>query len=97
MRELQDKTVIAYGHVQMRYKGKTIFADQVSYDPNTQITIATGNTVTIDEDGSVQFADSATFDNNMSQGSSSTNSPISAPTTPRFSPGMSIAWTKIPM
>ncbi len=69
-RELDDKTVIAYGHVQMRYKGKTIFADQVSYNPTTQVTVATGHTVTVDADGSVQFADMATYDSNMTQGTS---------------------------
>jgi len=68
MRELNDKTVIGYGHVQMRYKNKTIFADQISYDPNTKITIASGHTVTIDEDGSMQFADSVTYNSDMSQG-----------------------------
>ncbi len=70
MRELQDKTVIAYGHAQMRYKGKTIFADQISYNPNTEVTVATGHTVTVDADGSVQFADTATYDSNMTQGTS---------------------------
>ena len=84
MRQMTDKTVIAYGHVQMRYKGKTIFADQVSYDPNTQITIATGNTVTIDEDGSMQFADSAVFDNNMNQGASTNFADLGADHTKIF-------------
>jgi LPS-assembly protein len=84
MRELKDKTVIAYGHVQMRYKEKTIFADQVSYDPNTQITIATGHTVTVDEDGSMQFADSATYDSNMNQGTSGNFADLGADNTKIF-------------
>ncbi len=84
VREEQDKTVIAYGHVQMRYKGKTIFADQVSYDPNTQVTIATGHTVTIDEDGSVQFADSAMFDNSMNAGTSTNFADLGADHTKIF-------------
>ncbi len=84
MRELKDKTVIAYGHVQMRYKGKTIFADQVSYDPNTQITVATGHTITIGDDGSVDFADTATYDNDMSQGTSGNFANIGADHTKMF-------------
>ena len=63
-----DDLVMAYGHVEMRYKGKTIRADQISYNSTTGVTNATGHTQTISDDGSVQFADSINYDDNMQSG-----------------------------
>lgn len=84
MHQLADKTVIAIGHVEMRYKGKTIRADQVSYNPDTKVTIASGHTVTINDDGSVQFADYATFDNDLNQGTSNNFADLGADQTKIF-------------
>ncbi len=61
-------TVIARGHVEMRYKDRIIRADSVTYNSRTGKTIAEGHTQTISEDGSVQFSDKVTYDDNMSSG-----------------------------
>ncbi|CAL4867524.1 LPS-assembly protein LptD [Asticcacaulis sp. MM231] len=58
----------ASGNVQMRLNGRTIRADTVTSNANTGVTIAKGHTQTINEDGSVQFADSITYDDNMESG-----------------------------
>ncbi|HWU48865.1 MAG TPA: LPS assembly protein LptD, partial [Asticcacaulis sp.] len=59
---------VATGAVEMRYKDRTINADQVQYNSDTGVTVATGHTRTIDDDGTVQFADSITYDDNMKSG-----------------------------
>ncbi|MBW8881047.1 MAG: LPS-assembly protein LptD [Asticcacaulis sp.] len=64
----KDDLIIAYGHVEMRHKGKIIRADTVSYNPNSGVTVASGHTQTINEDGSVQFADYISYDDNMQSG-----------------------------
>ena len=58
----------ASGNVVMRINGRTIRADTVTSNANTGVTIAKGHTQTINEDGSVQFADSITYDDNMESG-----------------------------
>jgi len=65
---LTKNQVVANGSVQMRYKDRTINADQVQYDTDTGITVATGHTQTINDDGTVQFADSITYDDNLKSG-----------------------------
>jgi LPS-assembly protein len=59
---------VASGAVEMRYKDRTINADQVQYNSDTGVTVATGHTRTVDDDGTIQFADSITYDDNMKSG-----------------------------
>ncbi|MGN6425013.1 MAG: LPS-assembly protein LptD [Asticcacaulis sp.] len=59
---------VASGAVEMRYKDRTINADQVQYNSDTGVTVATGHTRTIDDDGTIQDADSITYDDNMKSG-----------------------------
>ncbi|MDI7774575.1 LPS assembly protein LptD [Asticcacaulis sp. EMRT-3] len=65
---LDKNQIVANGSVEMRYKDRTIHADQVQYNSDTGITVATGHTKTINDDGTVQFADSITYDDNMKSG-----------------------------
>lgn len=58
----------ASGNVEMRINGRTIRADTVTSNTTTGVTTAKGHTQTINEDGSVQFADSITYDDNMESG-----------------------------
>ena len=76
--------VLAYGHVEMRYKGKTIRADQISYNSTTGVTNAAGHTQTISDDGSVQFADSINYDDNMKSGVSQNFASLGADNTKIF-------------
>ncbi|WP_245531394.1 LPS-assembly protein LptD [Asticcacaulis biprosthecium] len=66
--QTEDELIIAYGRVEMRHKGKIIRADTVSYNPNSGVTIASGNTQTINADGSIQFADYISYDDEMQSG-----------------------------
>lgn len=65
---LTQDQYVANGAVEMRYKNRTVRADQVQYNADTGVTVATGHTQTINDDGSVQFADSITYDENMKSG-----------------------------
>ncbi len=58
----------AYGNVLMRYKGKIVRADQVTYNSQTQVTTASGHTQTIGDDGSVTFSDQVSYDDSGQQG-----------------------------
>jgi LPS-assembly protein len=62
----EDNVIVARGNVEMRYEGRLIRADEIHYNQLTGETIATGNTQTINEDGSVQFADRLVVDNKKS-------------------------------
>ncbi|WP_235080009.1 LPS-assembly protein LptD [Asticcacaulis sp. AC402] len=66
--QTEDELIIAYGRVEMRHKGKIIRADTVSYNPNSGVTIASGHTQTINADGSIQFADYISYDDEMQSG-----------------------------
>lgn len=63
-----DKTLTATGEVEMRHKGTTIRADEVSYDSGAGIIVAQGNAQAIGDDGSVTFARRLTFNETMSTG-----------------------------
>ncbi|MDC7681666.1 LPS assembly protein LptD [Asticcacaulis sp. BYS171W] len=64
----ENNIVVARGNVEMRWEGRLIRADQVWYDQTTGKTIATGNTRTINPDGSVQYADRLEIDDGQSSG-----------------------------
>ena len=58
----------AYGDVLLRYQGRIIRADQVTYNSKTHVTVANGHTQTINDDGSVTFSDQVTYDDGGQQG-----------------------------
>jgi len=73
-----DNTVIGYGNVVMRYKDRTIRADQISYDTNSGVTTASGHVQTVNDDGSVQFADLITYNDQNEAGVSENFASIGA-------------------
>ncbi|ESQ78853.1 LPS-assembly protein LptD [Asticcacaulis sp. YBE204] len=64
----ESNIVVARGNVEMRWEGRLIRADQIWYDQATGKTIATGNTRTINPDGSIQYADRLEIDNGEAAG-----------------------------
>jgi len=64
----QAKTVTARGDVEVRYQGRTLRAQEVTYDQNTGVVTARGEATLINSDGSIQFADAITLDNQMRSG-----------------------------
>ena len=65
---LTQDQYVANGDVEMRFKNRTIRADQVQFNAQTGVTVATGHTQTFNDDGTVQFADSITYDDTMKSG-----------------------------
>lgn len=63
-----NNTVIAEGRVEAKYEGRTMRADRLEYNRNTDKVRATGNVVIIDPDGSQRFADEIETDSNLSDG-----------------------------
>lgn len=61
---------VATGHVQMRYKDKIIRADKITYNSQTDITVAEGHTQTINDDGSIQYSDRIAYNGTEESGSS---------------------------
>ena len=64
----KDKTVTAQGDVEVRYEGRTLRAQQVTYNQTTGVVTANGKATLINPDGSIQFADSLTLDDQMRAG-----------------------------
>ena len=63
-----DDVTTAVGSVELRQNGRTIRADKVISNAVTGVTTAEGHTQTLNEDGSVQFSDKITYDDNMQSG-----------------------------
>ncbi len=63
-----DDVTIATGSVELRQNGRTIRADKVTSNSATGVTSAEGHTQTLNEDGSVQFSDRISYDDNMQSG-----------------------------
>ncbi|MFT4090712.1 MAG: LPS assembly protein LptD [Asticcacaulis sp.] len=57
----EENQILARGQVEMRYDGRLIRADEVRYNQQTGHIVATGNTQTINPDGSIQYADRLEF------------------------------------
>jgi LPS-assembly protein len=55
-------TVTAIGHVQARYQGKTLRADRLEYNSVTGAAHAIGHAVIIDPDGTAQYGEDVTLD-----------------------------------
>ncbi|MGE5567142.1 MAG: LPS-assembly protein LptD [Parcubacteria group bacterium] len=64
----KNKTVTAQGDVEVRYQGRTLRAQQVTYNQKTGVVTAAGQATLINPDGSIQFADSLTLDDQMRAG-----------------------------
>ena len=65
-----DKTKVANaeGHVEVRYRGRTLRADFLTYDKDTQVVTAKGHVVVINTDGTAEFAKELTLDKDLSAG-----------------------------
>ncbi len=68
VRDEKDGPVIARGEVEARYRGRTIRAQEVTYDRNTGKATARGKVTIIDADGSVETADEVNLDNDFGTG-----------------------------
>ncbi|HEX3915897.1 MAG TPA: LPS assembly protein LptD [Caulobacteraceae bacterium] len=60
--------VTATGQVEARYNGRTLRANQVTYNVATGIVVAIGDVTIINPDGSAEFSQSAELDREMSAG-----------------------------
>jgi LPS-assembly protein len=61
-------TVSAHGHVEARYGGRVLRADDVSYDTQSGIVTAKGDVAIVNPDGTAEFSQFAVLDRQMSQG-----------------------------
>lgn len=64
----QDGAVSLEGNVELTYQGRTLRADKASLDPNTQTLTAQGDVELYQPDGSVGYADSLVFTQDLSSG-----------------------------
>ena len=65
-----NKTHIATaeGHVEARYRGRTLRAQTVIYNTNTQVVTAKGDVVIVNPDGTAEFAKEMTLDKDFTAG-----------------------------
>jgi LPS-assembly protein len=63
-----DDIIIATGNVTSRAQGRTIRADKIIYNQRTGIVNATGNVIVLNPDGSSNFADQLTLDDELATG-----------------------------
>jgi len=63
-----ENVVTAKGDVEVRYQGRTLRAQEVTYDRATGVVTASGQTTLINPDGSAQFAEAITLDDQMRAG-----------------------------
>jgi LPS-assembly protein len=63
-----DHTVTARGQVEARYQGRTLRADEVTYDSLTGVVTANGHVIIVNPDGTAEFSKSATLDRTLAQG-----------------------------
>lgn len=64
----RTNTAIAEGHVEARYRGRTLRAQRVTYNTKTQVVTAKGNVVVINADNTTQFAKELTLDKDLTAG-----------------------------
>lgn len=64
----RDGLVTARGDVEVRYQGRTLRAQEVTYNRATGVVTAAGQTAIINPDGTAQFAESITLDDQMRAG-----------------------------
>lgn len=63
-----EGVIIATGNVTSRAQGRTLRADKVIYNQRTGLVNAIGNVVVLNADGSTQFADQLTLDDELATG-----------------------------
>ena len=63
-----ENLVTAKGDVEVRYQGRTLRAQEVTYDRASGVVTARGQTIIINPDGSAQFAEAITLDDQMRAG-----------------------------
>ncbi len=65
-----DKTKVAsaQGHVELRYRERTLRAENITYDKSTQVVTARGAVTVINPDGTAEFAKELTLDKDLSAG-----------------------------
>lgn len=63
-----NNRIIAEGQVEATYGGRTLRADRVIFDRNTDQIRASGNVVIIDEDGTQRFADEVEVSSSLTDG-----------------------------
>ena len=61
-------TATAEGHVQARYRGRTLRAQSVDYNSETGVVTARGDVVIVNPDGTAEFARELTLDKDLSAG-----------------------------
>ena len=64
----EENTIVAEGNVEALYDGRTLRADRLVYNRNTERVRATGNVVIIEQDGTQQFSDEVEVGANLSDG-----------------------------
>lgn len=77
-------TIVARGNVEMRQNDRLIRADTVTHNDKTGVTTAEGHTQTINADGSVQYSDRITYDDENQSGVSENFAAIAADNTKVF-------------
>ena len=68
VRDDKNQTVVAKGAVEARYQGRTLRAQEVDYDQTTGVITAKGDVQVINADGTAQFAEEMTLDDQMRAG-----------------------------
>jgi LPS-assembly protein len=63
-----SKTVTASGHVQARYRGRTLRADEVTYNSQTGDVTARGHVVIVNPDGTSEFATETALNGDLKTG-----------------------------
>jgi LPS-assembly protein len=63
-----ENVIVARGNVEVRHHGRIIRADMVRYDKTTGKTLAQGNAVMINPDGSTQYADTLEVNEDLTAG-----------------------------
>jgi LPS-assembly protein len=68
VRDDHTKVTTAKGEVEVRYEGRTLRADQVTYDQQRAVINAQGHVTIVNADGTTEFADEMTLDDKMRAG-----------------------------
>jgi LPS-assembly protein len=64
----RNKIETAQGHVEVRYRGRTLRADALTYDSRNEVVTAVGDVTIINQDGTAEFAREMTLDKDLTQG-----------------------------
>ncbi|MDB5457076.1 MAG: organic solvent tolerance protein [Caulobacter sp.] len=68
IRDDKAKTITARGNVEARYQGRVLRAEEVVYDTTNEVIKAHGKVQLINADGTAQFADELTLDQDLNAG-----------------------------